>query len=350
VANSINAVVDNWLLTLAGDMLDPDVTERLTHDRGALEERTEALLHLLDVLVLHDVIFYDSEHASIWDHHPTLGQLTVTFSRIPLDTPTRRQIVDAADVQLDENSQAYLARTLDLITKSEQTYGIGDLIQQSIAHGSIFYLALANLLGANYWPAPRRARFLAESAFKQVHPTFAVLVQNSVNKELAKIVDAVLGELGYETSQLVFPGFGGAILAECSSLDSILPTALEVRASREAEAFRNWLNEMQQSLDSGSVSRIARGLTDVRSVASECEKKLGLHQETSSDVSLQIGLSPTFSFTGATIRSIFGAFRSRPLHLSFLRRHFKSCIEDIDLTRRIGKMMTAAARRSVEHT
>jgi hypothetical protein len=170
-----------------------------------------------------------------------------------------------------------------------------------IQEGALYYLKLAQYLGAFYWPSPQRAEFLAHHFSFKIGPLFVRQLGEYFDKEFESMLQEVLVPSIGRDIGLDFPGFGSAILSRCGKVDEILPMALEFRGSRGCQSFRQCLRLMDIALQKSDIKSLAQGLRDVREVLQATRHSLGLNDSKTQGGELHIGLSP--SLTVRTRRS-----------------------------------------------
>jgi hypothetical protein len=310
-SESNRVLVDNWLLESAGVMLSPvetadwvrTLTKQVRPERGASMTRdaVQALVHLLDIIVLHDDIVYREPYSSTWRHRPSL---------LPLRPFLSGHVVLAEEQRIVGEELKNLS---------------GDEHSSIVAAGARTFLATARVLGISYWPSPARAEYLG-----RVWPspaTFTASLQAAVDVGASQSVAELHTALGRETSSIAFLGFGASILGQCSTVAEALPIALEHRGSRAARGFRKWSTEMDRALASENYVAVARGVRDFKDALADARRSLGLDDSKDAlptiTLKLDQPLSPGLSVGAGTL--VRGLRRWRP-HVVFLRQHFERAL------------------------
>lgn len=307
------ALVDNWLLELAGRLIDPTVEHETRYyqtigsEIAAAREELISLLRLLDLVVTCDELVYDEEWSGIWRDFDYLRPVFPLLSPVRLGPQTKQRLGRAGPFR----------STLDA----------PDIVK----NGALYYLGLSQLLGVYYWPSPQRAEFLRQNLYSQTGSGFVVGLASYIESNIADIIEEVLAPLELTEPLPLFPGFGSSILASCETRASVLPTAMQFRESKECTAFRAWLRNMDGALLSGNVRTIARALREVRDVLKSVRADLGIATQAGGKVELQIGISPSLNVDLDIARSIFGRFRPKPYHIVFLRQHLARILNNSNL-------------------
>jgi len=274
--------------------------------RARRNQGLEALLQLLDLLVLYDGLALDIERTFTWERFPGMQPLSPIISKIKLSDDTKEKIKSEAE--------AALGYTPDIRT------------DPLIAGGALYYLGLANILGLDYWASPERAEFISDKLCNRSYQNakgFITVLDRFVDEKLESLVNELLQDENLKElrSKLYFPGFGTSILAKCKSREEILPIAIEFRQSSECTEFREWLKKMDEATREGNLLFVSKNMRELQGVASEVRKSL-LGESPLENVELEIGLSPTIKFNAKTINAVFQQYKPKKLHLSFLRKHF----------------------------
>lgn len=309
-----SALVDNWLLELSGRLLeDGTLGSGINEHDMEVQDKCAALLLLLDVIVLHDHIFFNPKWADAWDEKRVLNPIHVALRAIPNSV---------RDLQPQYSNMQ---------TRFESQEPADDRFTRLVERGAIQYLLTANLLGLYYWPAPPRSEFLTQNIYNNSEQSFMEIVQRYLDSQIREIAADVLGMVGSSTGKLHLPGFGSRILSDCTSTASILSTAMEYRRTREVQAFRAWIGKMSNALRLGDIATVATGVHDLREVVDASRKSLGLEQKHNDAFSLSLGLSPSLRVEGKSFRAVLDRLKPKKLHLTFLRQHLNSCLEQVDV-------------------
>lgn len=321
--SSGRVLIDNWLLELASVILWQGLEYRPLPETGyqsllirqisqrnrlkwaevSRNDRVVALLHLLDLIVVSDELIFDVEMEWTWNRFNTLQPIEPILSGIKLGDETKSEL----DVELG----SFFDDSHD---------GIPSIVRK----GALYYLGLGRFLGISYWPSPRRADFLKSSHFPALGGVLALEVQNSLNDILSESVNELVSPFESMMPALDFPGFGSVILANCINAESILPTAMEFRNTKECQAFRQWLQQMDEAASIGNIMTIAKGMADLREVLAFIRREIGFQDNT--NIEFQIGISPSLTFGADTLRALRSKISRRRYHITFLRRHLERAL------------------------
>jgi hypothetical protein len=320
------SMIDNWLLELVDLLMDrrlqpPSRRLRVAKDRNhrsdhhlrswtsIAKDALVALFQLLDLVVLNDELIYDVKWAHTWNQSERLSPIAPLLRPIKIGIGTRRKLAGDWDVDIPPDSPAI------------------------VRDGALYYLNLSRLLGVYYWPSPKRAEYLKAHMYSEIGSGFLTVLREYVDSNLREMLCEALAPLDLPEPYLDFPGFGSSILANCDTRESILETAMEFRGSKECQAFRGWLKEMDSALQLGNLAVIARNIRDVKDVLGMIQADTGLQEKAPSDkIEFEIGLSPTLAISLESAKSLFHQFRRRPYHIAFLRCHFTRVLKNTNLS------------------
>ena len=344
-------VVDNWSLELVCQLLKgnlayptvPNPKSRVSplssfsfpylEDNGVdkllFHEKVVSLLNLLDILVLNDEILYDPEWSNYWKEFDTLNPIRHILSEVRLSSVTKNKLSKPPD-----HIQTWFRMSNRLNSFEVDNRVINDMVEG----GALYYYNLANLLGVYYWPSPMRAHFLKQNAFASNNNEFILLFKEFIDNQIREAINTALLDIGLSEKAFLFSGIGSAVLSNCESSNSILATAMQFRESKECTALREWLRQLNVALGTGNIAKIAGAIKDVRESMENVQKKLGIKTENKSSVELQIGLSPSLSLDTDFFTSKLDSIKPKPLHLVFLREHFKRCLTDVNIMKYINRI------------
>jgi hypothetical protein len=321
------SLIDNWQLELAGRILAAsDSSSVLPPGEQAIFERypqewltslrhgVDALLQVIDLIILYDVLIHGNSMSSAWDHLPHLIPLKKVLQPIPLQNAA-----------------------IECLDKSK--YELIKLYGPLVGEGALQYLTTAQQLGVSYWPSPARAKFLIKLSTQHTQSGFVFKLTETIDSTIKEIVTEILVALNKQPPP-IFPGFGTAVLQNCNTSASIIQVALEFRASKEAIAFRNWISEMDAYLASGNIIELNKGLRELDDITADIKRSLGISttDDDNMNVKLQIGLSPSLSFNQDAIETFLKWLRPKRLHLSFLRHHFDRALKCVDLSKQVDRL------------
>jgi hypothetical protein len=286
---------------------------------GRLNSQNEgilALLNLLDLLMLHDELVYEESFAVGWKMTEALKPAESLLSGVRFQGGQRIG-----------NPQSYEALSGNAI------------LPEVISAGALFYLEMATSLQMPYWPSPQRALFLQEHRVPPIGETFVASLRGTVDSAIEDIVRECERRLNKPMRPITFPGFGTSVLAECSSREEILRVALEMRASRAAIGFRQWLLNVQHALDSGNLSTVTRAIVDLEHVLSETRRKIGLSDwDGEREPELILGLSPSVKIGRGSLMRFMARMRRTEPHILFLRAHLARVLESANVMKHVERL------------
>lgn len=255
------------------------------------------MLQILDLLVINNELVYDTTFSNAWKRFPQSDLVGPMLREVKLSNKVTRELLPAIGffpIYPDNN-------------------GV-------VSKGAVYYLSLARFLGVYYWPSPKRAEYLRNNCF-DITGNFALSFRDFIDETSRQIVDEVLKPLKIESRQF-FSGFAVPILASCEKPSSILPTLLQVRESLSGTRFREWLEKMDEALQTGDLKLIAKEMKTINDVISEIRKDLGIDKKDDKTVEFQIGISPSLTIGDEAVKSIMSQFKPRPYHVTFIRKYF----------------------------
>ena len=272
-----------------------------------------ALLQTLDLLVINNELVYDTTFSNAWKR----------FSQSDLVKPMLRE------VKLSNKVTKELLPSIGFFPKYPDDNGM-------ISEGAIYYLSLARFLGVYYWPSPKRAEYLKQNYFNKVN-NFALSFRDFIDETSKQIAAEILEPIKIE-SQLFFSGFSVPILASCEKPSSILPTLIQVRNSSSGKGFREWLEKMDEVLQTGNLKFIAKEMKTVNDVISDIRKDLGIDTKGEQFAELQIGLSPSLNLGDEAIKTIISQFKPKPYHVIFIREYFDKFLESGNVKTHLSRL------------
>jgi hypothetical protein len=321
--DAMQALVDVWSLSLASRITDP-VTDK-SYDTDCIS----SLMLLLDAFALSDRVLI-VDYGWPFGVRERLGGIAAQFEKVDTHGVNREHVIQAANLmQLEDALKSKHDETIE-VTEAETRYGAASLVRESVGLGGIYYLSLARVCGATYWPAPRRAAYLSKFAFDRKSPNVASLLQDAIDLELRKIIDEAVELFGINSAALTLPTLGSSMLQECSTPEELWSVAQEFRTSQPAMQFREWSKALEAAVIRGDVRVLASAISDIRDVAEEIGKKLTGKSNKYNSMSITVGLSPSISFSRQNMRSLFGNRADKRSHVAFLRNHMNSALACAD--------------------
>lgn len=162
-----------------------------------------------------------------------------------------------------------------------------------VFHGALFYALLSNEIGTPYLPSPYRADFLdhAERNLRVRHatPTQWTSMRNLDVVRQKAVANLTESGVGITTIQIALPCVFSRLLAESVSKENLIDGAIKLRESREAQAFRRWVNELDLAIKCGSIKEIARVQSELLKHVNDFSNSLKCHE--TKKYKIQIALS-----------------------------------------------------------
>lgn len=327
------AIVDNWLFELVADLLIGDSENRSKEENQAI---VKALLDFLDIIVLNENIVYESTYSYVWDDNDFFDQLipyTVGIKAIQCGE-NKFKIYDIGDIDYSSypsSDYPFLPNNINSYIKVKHT------LEDVVKNGAEYYFGIAQALGIQYWPAPKRQNYI-EATHKKLRDDFLVVLESKINEGLREIASDVLEKFPQLTPTKL-PGFGARILADCADKKSIIQTAIQMREDPYCVAFRDWCREMDQSLETGNVTALCNSMKDVSVLLSDLSKRFSIkNPEGPVGVTLQLGLRPSISIDRELIGLIIKKFLPKKMHLVFLRKHIERVLENTNIAFQVRRL------------
>jgi len=285
------AVIDNWSLTIIASTLDSSGYEYFPLSPPERRDRALLFAQLLDVLVLHETILCDENKRLFWSRSPSLASI---------DAITVSWKIAASPGSSEE-----------IIFKSPRSI---------VAERATEYLRCARALGAPYWPAPERAKFLGDTTFA-LDGRFVALLKQRSHEHLDGLATEVYNAIGLAKPSLSFPGFGSAVASACQSPAEALSAAIELRQTKPAAAFRDWIAAVEHAMSDGDLPRLKRAAQDINDIFDELSRHIGVKPHARIEAKLTLGISPNVSLPLELPSHWAWLLRKNTPHLTFLRSY-----------------------------
>lgn len=312
-----SALIDNWSLELSGTLLENIIEEK----NETVLNQVQALFDLLDTIILSDNIIYNSAFAHVWKNKNSLNAIKSLLTGI-------------IAVENDYN-EFIVYETIEAKYKEygKLTYNIQeDLVE----HGAKYYLDLASALGVNYWPSPKRAKYIAQQNVRK-KDDFLVLLNNNINKEIEKISLKMFESIA-KMKPMIFPTFGSRVLSDCEDINSIISTAMQIRNDKYTTEFRKWGEEINSLLEQGNVIALNKEMNSISLLIRDMHKKYSIESDRQSNIKFQIGLSPSVNFEIKIVGSLLEKLMPKKRHLVFLRNHIESSLKNTNTNYQIERL------------
>jgi hypothetical protein len=204
------------------------------------------------------------------------------------------QFMELTLAGVNDGAERAVARELHALVRILETQTAAVRSFALFAYRGFYYQGLACAACAPYMPhAWRSTLFRNQSA--EPRARFSDLVMS----RMAGIREAVRGQINDEFGGAAisadFPLIASYVISQCATRGALLKTAVEVRRSAKATAFRNWIHDIDRKLrDQEDLVSIKAAQDELRALVHELELELGLTKSEKQQVTLTLGI-PMFS-------------------------------------------------------
>jgi hypothetical protein len=162
------------------------------------------------------------------------------------------------------------------------------------AYRAFFYQRLAHLFSVSYVPHTWRAQLVSDATEEPMFDFTEYLRDLTVElrRELASRLNT---EFGKSVFTVDFPVLASYVLSQTTSRSELLETAMAIRMSKAAVAFRVWIAEMESSLRNQSdLPKIAKAQSDLQDVVQDLRRELGLRSKhvLQQQFTIKVGVPP----------------------------------------------------------
>lgn len=333
-------LIDNWMLQSAAELIEGSagwdaVGDVLRRRRGVLglEEipqnilRLEALMDLVDAIVLTDVMVVDAAFQGVWTSRLPIRLGECIISKEMGEKPGyREQLRVLRGPYLAAMEEEPLIR--DGVARAWEAYettGDGGYFMATIV-GCAGYLARSEVEQLAYLPSPFRRRALVETG---LGGRFAaaphVTILETIKGARSKIQSSFQGR-GVNIDLHVGIGpIAMQVLGASESIEGVLPAALQLRADPKFVHLRQWLRKLEDAVASGDPKAIGSFLSELDRAVVDAEHQAGLKLVEPPKATIGAGLSlkgPNLSFGLSDGR--LGAWLQRQLGTGTAARTFVS--------------------------
>ncbi|MCL2732754.1 MAG: hypothetical protein FWE15_22370 [Actinomycetia bacterium] len=190
------------------------------------------------------------------------------------------------------------------------------------AFRGFYYQQLAHLMSASYMPHSWRSGLIRSQID---HPVvkFGDLVLDETASIRAALSERINNEFGAAALSAEFPLIASYVIGQCSTRRSLLTTAVEIRRTAKATAFRNWIYDIEEKLrNQHDLVAIRTAQEELRTVVRELEQELGLTRREKQEVVVKLGIPLASAETTThvpTVKPWLSRVFRRRTHLVFLR-------------------------------
>ena len=307
-------VVDNWSLELVASALSGGALfDGIVESSEDGNDKLTALLNILDLLVLHETLVYDTTFSWVWAKKQSLKPIEGLLKGVsPKETGNTVLVSPDGTLMIESGKPGF--RQYKEVRK------------ERAAH----YFNLARSLGLQYWPSPKREVYVKE-LFSESKQSISLVLREKFEPDARQLLEELIKPIG-RLGDITMPGIGSIILKDCDSRKNILETAIEFRDSKATKGFRKWSLEMDGAFERGDLVFISKGLGDIRDVFSDMRKEFKLERSQNKDhLNVRIGILPSISFGESLLTFVERLINKRSYHMVFLRNHLRSVASASDI-------------------
>ncbi|MEU6676626.1 hypothetical protein [Streptomyces sp. NPDC046853] len=275
------------------------------------EISTAQLAHLLDSGQLVEQLGFMPSSREL-DVLPPFYHDTDEFMRLVRDGLHRRTPEGAA---AGERLRA-LAQSLERQHPSVRNFAY-------FAFRGFYYQQIAHLMSASYMPHSWRSG-LIQAQIDRPAVKFGDLVLDETASIRAALSERINNEFGAGALSAEFPLIASYVISQCTTRRSLLTTAVEIRRTAKATAFRNWIYDIEEKLRNQSdLVAIRTAQEELHTVVRELEEELGLTRRERQEMIVKLGIPLASAETTTHVPSVkpwLSRLFRRRTHLVFLRQ------------------------------
>lgn len=195
------------------------------------------------------------------------------------------------------------------------------------------YNELSKVMEISYLPHPFRAAIVLNDALvtSGAIPSFNGLTASWLNNLRSELITSAGKNIGSKIFEAKVPALFAIVLRECSSVDQIIQTAIQIRETETAKQYRRWINSVMERYLENRGSELIKELQSFDTVASNIRRTIGL-EKTDIEVGAWI-----FSIPITAPRFLHKPILIRP-HLRFLRDAVLRSIEIVSLRSELKRL------------
>lgn len=210
--------------------------------------------------------------------------------------------------------------------------------EEVLAGGAFFYETLSRMLQQPCVPHPLRAAYYAKAYLESTGriESAASLAIEILEQAVGLSARSLRLRLNDPFFDLRVPAVLAAVLRECQSPSDVIPSALELRSSRSATAFREHLARYDEPVSRGNKKAILELMKEAQRYATDFSSALGAPSGT---VSIQVGVVPVAVNVQVPVpASLADRLRPRRSHVAFLKLLYDSMMSVKNLSSEIGRI------------
>lgn len=148
----------------------------------------------------------------------------------------------------------------------------------AFAFGGFFYQAVAHAYSVSYLPHAWRSPLVNRDMTRRQldFGKYAIGVAAGLRQELVTRLNA---EFGRAVMQEDFPVIASYVIGQVSRRSELLGTAVEIRETTPARAFRQWIAEVQSALrDERDIPIVRAANNELKELAEDLRREFGVHE------------------------------------------------------------------------
>ncbi|MDQ1023473.1 hypothetical protein QF035_001055 [Streptomyces umbrinus] len=245
-----------------------------------------------------------------------------TLEVLPLHYRDSTEFVDLTMEGVDPAHERTVARDLRELVHLLDRQETATRSFALFAFRGFYYQGMAYSGGTPYMPHTWRSS-LIRSRPEEQPISFRDLVVSRATGIREGVRSQINNGFGGAAVSADFPLIASYVVSQCATRGALLETAVEVRRSAKATAFRNWIREIDCKLrNQEDLISVRAAQEEVRTLVHELELDLGLARSEKQQVTLTLGLPIASAETMVPLprspRMLRRMLRRRP-HLVFLR-------------------------------
>lgn len=256
---------------------------------GELKTDTERFNELLEAIVLWDNLFYPNNTYSMWWKYISRNHDFINVLK-----------------PLPDDEKSFMNESKDIF------YSIGtENYTDVVGVGGIRYALLSNKNGLDYFPCSKRSAFLSQSKIRDIIPNMLSRydLMGTFDREVMKYYKELNGFLGNDIIKFDVPILVDFIKYNTPSNMDYVDYALELRKEKSVIKYREYLGEIEQSINSAQWSKVSA----FKSATEELVRDILRKKSFAYSITISILALPSFN-----IDIPFLSYK-KYLHFSFLR-------------------------------
>jgi hypothetical protein len=191
------------------------------------------------------------------------------------------------------------------------------------AYRGFYYQQLAHAVSASYMPHTWRSALIRSRLGNPSVPQFTNFVLDETGKIRELLRLRINEEFGAPTLTADFPLIASYVMGQCTTRAGLLETAVQVRSTAKATAFRKWASDIERKVrDQEDLPGIRQAQDELNIVIHELKRELGLSRRNKQEITVKLGVPLVSAETTAHVPSpahwVSRVIRRRT-HLVFLR-------------------------------